>query len=66
MILLRKTPISTKGGTPVKTPIITKIEIQGFTWDVKGLTHGRAFHYDLDSTLTRAAAGIKIYAVSGA
>jgi len=47
-------------------PTITKIEIESFTWDVKGLTHGRAFHYDPDSTLTRRASGIRIYADNGA
>jgi L-alanine-DL-glutamate epimerase-like enolase superfamily enzyme len=46
-------------------PRITEIEIESFTWDVKGLTHGRAFHYDPDSTLTRRASGIKIYADNG-
>jgi L-alanine-DL-glutamate epimerase-like enolase superfamily enzyme len=46
-------------------PKIEKIEIEGFTWDVEGLTHGRAFHYDPDSTLTRHAAAIKIYADNG-
>lgn len=47
------------------TPKITKIEVESFTWDVKGLTHGRAFHYDPDSTLTRNASGIRIYADNG-
>lgn len=47
-------------------PTIVKVEIEGFTWDVKGLTHGRAYHYDPDSTLTRRAAGIRIYADNGA
>jgi L-alanine-DL-glutamate epimerase-like enolase superfamily enzyme len=47
-------------------PRITKIEIESFTWDVRGLTHGRAFHYDPESTLTRRASGIKITADSGA
>jgi L-alanine-DL-glutamate epimerase-like enolase superfamily enzyme len=51
--------------TPMQAPKITKVEVQGFTWDVEGLTHGRAFHYDPDSTLTRSAAGIKIYADNG-
>jgi L-alanine-DL-glutamate epimerase-like enolase superfamily enzyme len=46
-------------------PRITKIDIESFTWDVKGLTHGRAFHYDPDSTLTRKASGIKVYADNG-
>ena len=47
------------------TPKITKIEIESFTWDVKGLTHGRAFHYDPDSTLTRSASAIRIHADNG-
>ena len=38
---------------------IIKIEVESFTWDVKGLTHQRAFHYDPDSTLTFGASGIK-------
>jgi L-alanine-DL-glutamate epimerase-like enolase superfamily enzyme len=46
-------------------PKITKIEVESFTWEVKGLTHGRAFHYDPDSTLTRRASGIKIYTDKG-
>ncbi len=49
----------------MKAPKIIKIEIESFTWDVKGLTHGRAFHYDPDSTLTRSASGIKIFADNG-
>ena len=47
-------------------PKIESIEIESFTWDVEGLTHGRAFHYDPDSTLTRTASGIKVYADNGA
>ena len=47
-------------------PRITKIEIESFTWDIVGLRHGRAFHYDPDSTLTRHASGIRIYADNGA
>ena len=46
-------------------PKITKIEVESFTWDIVGLTHGRAFHYDPDSTLTRHASAIKIYADNG-
>ena len=48
------------------TPKITRIEVESFTWDVKGLTHQRAFHYDPDSTLTRRATGLKVYADNGA
>ena len=41
-------------------PKIVKIEAEGFTWDIVGLRHGRAFHYDPDSALTRHATGIKL------
>jgi len=47
------------------SPTITKVEIVGFTWDVKGLTHGRAYHYDPRSSLTRRGSGIKVYADNG-
>jgi L-alanine-DL-glutamate epimerase-like enolase superfamily enzyme len=47
-------------------PKIVKIEVEGFTWDVVGLTHGRAYHYDPGSTLTRHGAAIKVYADNGA
>ena len=47
-------------------PTITKIEIESFTWDVVGLTHGRAYHYDPHSTLRRHAAAIKVHASNGA
>ena len=47
-------------------PKITRIEIEGFTWDVKGLSHGRAFHYDPDSTLTRKGGALRIVADNGA
>ena len=46
-------------------PKITRIEIESFSWDVPGLTHQRAFHYDPDSTLTFGGAGIKVYADNG-
>ena len=49
----------------MKHPIIKKIEIHDFTWDVKGLTHGRAFHYDPESTLTRSVSAIKVFADNG-
>jgi L-alanine-DL-glutamate epimerase-like enolase superfamily enzyme len=45
---------------------ICKIEAEGFTWDIVGLRHGRAFHYDPGSTLTRHATAIKVYADNGA
>jgi L-alanine-DL-glutamate epimerase-like enolase superfamily enzyme len=46
-------------------PTITKVEIDSFTYDVEGITHQRAFHYDPDSTLTRGASALKIYADNG-
>ncbi|MFL7810498.1 MAG: enolase C-terminal domain-like protein [Anaerolineae bacterium] len=48
------------------TPKITRIEIESFSWDVKGLTHQRAFHYDPESTLTFSGGGLKVYADNGA
>jgi L-alanine-DL-glutamate epimerase-like enolase superfamily enzyme len=44
---------------------IVKIEIDGFSWDVVGLTHGRAFHYDPGGTLTRHGSALKLYADNG-
>ncbi len=49
------------------TPKITKIEIEGFSWDVKGMAF--VLHkasYDPDSTATRHGGGIKIFADNGA
>ena len=46
-------------------PKITKIEIDSFTWDVKGMVHQRAYHYQPDSTLTFTGSGIKITADNG-
>ena len=49
------------------TPKISKIEIVGFSWDVKGMAF--VLHkasYDPDSTATRHGGGIKIYADNGA
>jgi len=36
----------------MSVPTIQKIEVKGFTWEVQGITHQRAFHYDPDSSLT--------------
>ena len=47
-------------------PKIVQIEAEGFTWDIAGLRHGRAFHYDPDSTLTRQATAIQVTADNGA
>ncbi|MHB1318696.1 MAG: enolase C-terminal domain-like protein [Anaerolineae bacterium] len=44
---------------------IKRIEIEGFSWDVKGLTHGRAYHYDPESTFTRQAGAIHIHTDDG-
>jgi len=46
-------------------PKIFKIEVEGFTWDVVGLRHGRAYHYDPESTLTRHGSALKVYADNG-
>ena len=45
---------------------ITQVEIQGFTWEVKGLVHARAFHYDPNSTLTFNGSVLRITADNGA
>jgi L-alanine-DL-glutamate epimerase-like enolase superfamily enzyme len=47
-------------------PTITKIEVESFTWDVEGITHQRAFHFDPDSTLTFNGGVLKITADNGA
>jgi L-alanine-DL-glutamate epimerase-like enolase superfamily enzyme len=47
-------------------PIITKIEVQGFSWDVPGIKHERAFHYHPDSSLTFHGGGLRITADNGA
>jgi len=47
------------------TTEITKIEVEGFSWDVVGMTTGRAAHYDADSTFTRYAGAIRIHADNG-
>ncbi|MFW6174525.1 MAG: hypothetical protein ACOC5K_01985 [Chloroflexota bacterium] len=46
-------------------PKITKIEVEGFSWDVKGLGRGRAHHYDPDSTLTRQGGAVRVHADNG-
>ena len=48
-------------------PKITKIELEGFTWDVKGMVIGPGGKacYDPDSTTTRQGGGIRIYADNG-
>mgnify|MGYP000066590770 CR=1 FL=1 len=47
-------------------PKITKIEITTFTWDIKGIVHARAFHYDPDSTLTFHGMALRITTEDGA
>ncbi len=46
-------------------PKITRIEVQGFTYDIQGITHARAYHYDPDRTLTRRAGAVRIFADNG-
>jgi L-alanine-DL-glutamate epimerase-like enolase superfamily enzyme len=47
-------------------PKIVQIEITSFTWEVKGITHARAYHYDPDGALTFAGSVIRITADNGA
>lgn len=47
-------------------PKIVKIEVEGFTWEVKGITHQRAYHYDPDSTMTFNGGLLRITADNGA
>jgi L-alanine-DL-glutamate epimerase-like enolase superfamily enzyme len=44
---------------------IVKVEIESFTWEVNGMVHQRAFHYEPDSTLTFHGSGIRIHANNG-
>jgi L-alanine-DL-glutamate epimerase-like enolase superfamily enzyme len=47
-------------------PKIAKIEITSFTWQVKGIVHGRAYHYDPGSTLAFDGSALRITADNGA
>jgi L-alanine-DL-glutamate epimerase-like enolase superfamily enzyme len=47
-------------------PRIAKVEVKSFTWDVKGVVHARAFHYDPGSTLTCNGSALRITADNGA
>jgi L-alanine-DL-glutamate epimerase-like enolase superfamily enzyme len=47
-------------------PTIKKIEVKGFTWDVKGIVHKRAYHFDPNSTLTFHGGALRITADNGA
>lgn len=47
------------------TPKITKIEVEGFDWTLKGLGHGRAYHWDPDSSFTRGYSAVRIHADNG-
>lgn len=49
----------------MRPPVITKIEVEEFTWVIKGLTRGRAFHYDPDSSLTRPGLAVRVHTDSG-
>lgn len=46
-------------------PKITKIEVKGFTWEVKGIVHKRAFHFDPNSSLTFNAGALRIHTDAG-
>lgn len=48
------------------SPTIAKIEITSFTWQVKGIVHARAYHYDPDSSLTFDGLALRITADNGA
>ena len=47
-------------------PKIVRIEIKSFTWEVKGIVHARAFHYDPGSALTFDGSALRITADNGA
>ena len=47
-------------------PTITKVEVTDFTWEVKGIVHARAYHYDPESALTFTGGAIRITASNGA
>jgi hypothetical protein len=47
-------------------PKITKIEIEGFAWNLKGMTRGRGGHYDPDGNFTREYTALRIHADNGA
>ena len=44
---------------------ITKIEVRNFTWEVKGIVHKRAYHFDPDSTLSFDAGWLQIHTDAG-
>lgn len=46
-------------------PRIRKVEVDAFTWDVKGMRYGPKAHYDPDSTWTRTGGAIRIHADNG-
>jgi L-alanine-DL-glutamate epimerase-like enolase superfamily enzyme len=47
-------------------PTIVKVETRSFTWDVKGIVHARAYHYDPESVLTFTGGVLRITASNGA
>lgn len=49
----------------MSVPTIQKIEVQGFTWRVAGITHRRAFHYDAESSLTFSGGMLRVTADNG-
>lgn len=46
-------------------PTIQKVEVEGFTWGVEGITHQRAFHYDPESSLTFSGGALRITTDTG-
>lgn len=46
-------------------PKITKIEVAGFTWSVKGIVHKRAYHFDPNSTLSFDGGSLRIHTDAG-
>ena len=46
-------------------PKITKIEVAGFTWSVKGIVHKRAYHFDPNSSLSFDGGSLRIHTDTG-
>ncbi len=57
--------MSVKRTWEMRNPTIKKIEVLGFNWEVKGLTHRRAYHYDPDSALSFNGGALRITADDG-
>jgi len=46
-------------------PRIVRVEVEGFTWEVSGIVHARAYHFDPGSSLTFQGGIIRIVADNG-